>query len=138
MKKFFFIFLLASATLSVSSCNKDDAPNFHFVPLYIVSAELPEFFSLNQTYQIRVTYNRPDECTRFSGFDVSQKDISTRNVVVIGTKLYGQETCTQAIIKESNAFGFKVVHNETYVFRFWQGEDAEGNHEYFEVLVPVR
>lgn len=138
MKKFFFIFLFIGATLSVISCDKDDAPNFHFVPLRIVSAELPEFFTLNQTYSIRVTYNRPDACTSFGGFDVSQKDISTRNVVVIGTKRYDQEACTQVIIEESNIFNFKVVHNETYVFRFWQGEDAEGNHEYFEVLVPVR
>jgi len=138
MKKLFFLFLFASIMLSLSSCNKDDALNFHFVPLRIVSAELPEFFSLNQTYQIRVTYNKPDGCTSFGGFDVVSKDISTRNVVVIGTKIDDQDSCMQAIEEETNVFNFKVVHNQTYLFRFWQSEDADGNQEYFEVLVPVR
>lgn len=138
MKKVFLILLIVSATLTLGSCEKDDTPNFHFVPLSIVSAELPEFFSLDQTYQIRVTYNKPDGCTSFGGFDVTQKDVTTRNVVVIGTKRYDQEACTQAIEEETNTFNFKVINNETYVFRFWQGEDADGNQEYFEVLVPVR
>jgi hypothetical protein len=138
MKKVFFILLFTCVTLSLGSCEKDDAPNFHFVPLSIVSAELPEFFSLDQTYTIRVTFNRPDSCTNFSGFDVISKESAVRNVVVIGTNHYDQEGCTQALIEETNVFNFKVIHNETYTFRFWQGEDAEGNQEYFEVLVPVR
>ena len=138
MKKVFFILLIVGVTLSLSSCEKADEPNFHFVPLSIVSAELPEFFSLDQTYQIRVTYNKPDGCTSFGGFDVTPKDVTTRNVVVIGTKRYDQEACAQVIEEETNTFNFKVVNNENYLFRFWQSEDADGNQEYFEVLVPVR
>ncbi len=138
MKKFFFTFLIVTAILTTSSCSNDDEPNFHFVPLSIVSAELPEFFSLDQTYQIRVTYNKPDECTSFGGFDVTTKNVSTRNVVVIGTKHYDQEACAQTIVEETGTFNFKVIHTETYLFRFWQSEDADGNQEYFDVLVPVR
>ncbi|KAG1648994.1 hypothetical protein GQR58_029376 [Nymphon striatum] len=36
MKKVFFILLFTCVTLSLGSCEKDDAPNFHFVPLSIV------------------------------------------------------------------------------------------------------
>jgi len=126
------------AIFATSSCSKDDTPNFHFVPLRIVSAELPEFFSIDQTYQIRVTYSKPDACTSFGGFDVTPKGVSARNVVVIGTKHYDDEACAQTVVEETGTFNFRVAQTETYLFRFWQSEDADGNQEYFEVFVPVR
>jgi len=137
MKKSFFRILFAISLLIANSCSKDYEPNFHFVPLQIVSADLPEFFSLNQTYQIRVTYNKPDACTSFSGFDVTPKDVTTRNVVVIGTKRTDQETCDETPTESVATFGFVVQHFQTYIFRFWQGEDANGEQQYFEVEVPV-
>ena len=137
MKKFFYMFVALVITLTFSSCIKDDAPNFHFVALSIVSAELPETFSLNQTYSIKVTYNKPNKCTDFSGFDVTPKEITTRNVVVVGTKHTDQEACDQAIAEETKTFNFKVIHSQTYIFRFWQSEDSEGNQKYFEIEVPV-
>lgn len=137
MKKIFFRLLFFTTLLLVNSCTNDDAPNFHFVPLQIVSAELPEFFSLNQTYQIRVTYTKPDTCTSFSGFDVTPKDVTVRNVVVIGTTRTDQETCDETPIEGVATFGFVVNHFQTYVFRFWQGEDENGEQQYFEVEVPV-
>lgn len=137
MKKSFFRILFAAAVLLMNSCIEDDAPNFHFVPLQIVSADLPEFFTLNQTYQIRVTYNQPDACTSFSGFDVTPKDVTIRNVVVIGTKRTDQETCDETPTEGVATFGFEVQHFQTYVFRFWQGENANGEQQYFEVEVPV-
>lgn len=137
MKKRFFSFLVLTMILTFSSCKKDDAPNFHFVPLSIVSADLPEFFTLNQTYAIRVTYSKPDTCTSFAGFDVTPEELTTRNVVVIGTRHYDQETCAQTIEQGVSVFNFNVVHSQTYTFKFWQGEDEDGNQEYLEVEVPV-
>lgn len=137
MKKRFFIFSVLTMILTFNSCKKDDAPNFHFVPLSIVSADLPEFFTLNQTYAIRVVYNKPDACTSFGGFDVTPEELTTRNVVVIGTRHYDQEACTQTIEEGVSVFNFNVVHSQTYTFKFWQGEDADGNQEYLEVEVPV-
>ncbi len=137
MKKTFFRILFVMTMLLVNSCTNDDAPNFHFVPLQIVSADLPEFFSLNQTYQIRVTYRKPDSCTSFSGFDVTPKDVTVRNVVLIGTKRTDQETCNETSSEDVATFGFEVQHFQTYIFRFWQGEDANGEQQYFEVEVPV-
>lgn len=135
MKKFTFLILII--TLALSSCLKDDTPNFHFIPLSINSVELPESFSLNQTYQVKVTYTKPDGCSDFNGFEVTPNDTTTRTVVVIGTQLTDQEVCDQAIVEETNTFDFKVIHSQTYIFRFWQGEDVNGEPEYFEVEVPV-
>ena len=138
MKKSIFLSLVLAITLTLSSCVKDDEPNFHFVPLQIQSADLPDSFSLNETYQIDVTYTIPDGCTGFSGFDVtSGNDTTTRNVVVIGTTRTDQDACTQATQEATGTFNFRVVYSDTYLFRFWQGEDEEGNQQYLEIEVPV-
>lgn len=137
MKRLFLIFLTLGLFVSVNSCNKDEGPNFHFEPLRILSAELPESFEYNQTYQIIVTYALPDGCTAFSGFDVTKSDTTTRNVVVFGTVRTDQEACTQIVTEGQASFSFVCLYNEPYVFRFWQGEGIDGEGEYFEITVPV-
>ncbi len=137
MKMRFFTFLLLIAGLTINSCSNDSSPNFNFVPLRIISADLPETFILGQTYQIIVNYAKPDGCTSFSNFDVVEKDITIRNVVVFGTVRTDQEACAQAIVEERATFNFIVLHSETYLFRFWKGESANGEQEYIEVEVPV-
>ena len=137
MKRLSFIFLTLGLLVSVNSCNKDDGPNFHFEPLSILSAEVPESFELNQTYQITVSYTIPDGCTSFSHPDVTAADTTTRNVVVWGTVRTDQETCTQNVTEGQTSFNFICKYNEPYVFRFWQGASEDGEQEYFEVVVPV-
>lgn len=137
MKRFFYTFLLGTAILLIGSCSTENESNFSFVPLQIVSAELPESFDLDHTYRISVTYMKPDGCTSFAGFDIVDKEVTTRNVVVIGTTRTDQEACTQAIVEETRTFDFIVLYNHTYVFRFWKGENTNGEQEYFEVEVPV-
>jgi len=35
------------------------------------------------------------------------------------------------------SFDFKVIYTGTYVFKFWQGKDVNGNDLYYIVEVPV-
>lgn len=137
MKKSFFIFLFAAVSFIFSSCSLDDGGNFHFLPLQITSAELPETFTLNETYQIRVTYNQPDACTAFAGFEVVDKDTTVRNVVVVGTKRTDQEDCVEGVEEQTASFNFIVKYSQSYTFRFWQGEGEDGEQQYLEVEVPV-
>lgn len=140
MKKYLYKSFILVTLLILSSCIKDDEPNFQFVPLRIQSADLPDSFQLNQTYQIDVTYSVPNGCTDFYRFDVTSSDSSTRNrnVVVFGTMRIDEElSCTQAIQEQKSTFNFRVDYTETYVFRFWQSEDADGNQQYLEIEVPV-
>jgi len=137
MKKLFLICSLGIFMLMLSSCLKDDAPNFYYVPLQIESVDLPEFFNHDETYQISVTYEIPNGCAAFDRIDVTPHNQTTHNVVVFGTQHTDVDTCTEAIEQKSNTFEFKAVQYLSYTFRFWQGEDAEGNQEYFEVVVPV-
>lgn len=138
MKRFMRICLAVSILLSLFSCSlNDDGPNFHFKALQITDAELPESFSLNQTYQVTVTYIIPDGCTGFSGFEVADADTTVRNVVVFGMVRTDQEVCTAVATETQATFNFKCLYDETYTFRFWQGEGVDGEQEYFEVEVPV-
>ncbi|MEK6152782.1 hypothetical protein WIW50_05960 [Flavobacteriaceae bacterium 3-367] len=136
VKKIFFILFIALATLLFTSCDIDDGVSFNFVPLQIVSVEVPESFDLNRTHQIRVTYLRPNGCTSFQGFDISNPDTTVRNVVVIGA-VRADEACSQETAEVEVSFDFIALFTDTYLFRFWTGEDTDGESQYLEVEVPV-
>lgn len=129
--------LLCLVAFGLSSCKlEDDRVNFRFVPLQILSADVPEAFELNETYEIRVRYLRPSACVFFEGFDITKEGVTTRNVVAIGTDFY-EEVCTQAVEEQEASFNFICLYEDTYLFRFWTGEDENGNQQYLEVEVPV-
>ena len=136
MKRFALLFVLAASYLVLGSCSNDDTPNFHFEALKALRAEVPESFELNESYRISVTYERPDNCTFFEGFDVTKPDTTVRDVVVIGSVLTDRE-CTAQIEEVEVTFDFIVIHDQTYTFRFYEGKDENGEHEFFEIEVPV-
>lgn len=136
IKKIFFILFVAVAAFCHTSCDLDDGISFNFVPLQIVSVEVPDSFDLNRTHEIRVTYLRPNGCTSFQGFDISNPDTTVRNVVVIGA-VRAVEACTQETAEVEVSFNFVALFSDTYLFRFWTGEDADGESQYLEVEVPV-
>lgn len=137
MKRLIFIFVIITS-LFTSGCSLDDSEaNFHFSPLRIVSANLPESFQLNQTYDITVIYELPDDCTSFSGFDITQSDTTVRNVVVFGAVRTDTNECIEEVKVAQTSFRFNCQYTDTYMFRFWQGVDANGEQQYFEIEVPV-
>jgi hypothetical protein len=137
MNKPFVVLLLAAVIALFSSCDLEEEENFHFLPLQIVSAELPESFTLNEVYTIPVTYIQPDACTGFAGFEVNDQDTTVRNVFLIGTRRTDQDACTENIEEQIASFNFIVKYSETYTFRFWQNEDENGEQQYLEIVVPV-
>ncbi|WP_405384931.1 hypothetical protein [Maribacter sp. LLG6340-A2] len=133
-----FILLAALFALVSNGCSlDDDAPNFHFTALQIVDAELPESFDFNRTYEIKVDYVKPDGCTNYEGFDVVKDSLTVRSVVAIGSVRLDVDDCTQEAIEQTASFNFKVIYNEPYKFKFYTGDNSEGEAEYFEVVVPV-
>ena len=52
--------------LGLSACEiENDSIKYHFVPLQITSVDMPDTFTLNETYEINVTFIRPSNCTFF-------------------------------------------------------------------------
>lgn len=136
MKKFVVGLLVVFFGQLFSSCSLDDGVNFHYEPLQILSAELPESFDMNMVYEIKVTFLRPDDCTLFEGFNVFRTDTTTRKVVVIGAIL-DRESCTEVNQEVEETFRFEVRYSGTYTFMFWTGEDENGDAQYLEIEVPV-
>lgn len=135
MKKLIFIFIVA---LAFNSCSLGDDGNldFHLEYVPIENVTIPEEFQLGETYEINVSYFRPSTCYAFNDF-YYQVDLNERTVAVINT-VYENADCQpldEALAETS--FNFKATSNGTYVFKFWQGEDASGNDIYYIIEVPV-
>lgn len=133
-----YTLMVALFTLLLGACSiEEDEPNFYFTSLPIDSAELPESFNLNETYQINVMYSLPDGCTQYEGFDITREDTTIRNVVAVGVAMTDLVSCTQAVSQEEASFNFIVKYDQPYTFRFYQGENSDGEPEFLEVVVPV-
>ncbi len=131
------VLLVAFLSLILGSCSNDEGPNFHFTTLRIDAAELPESFELNQSYKVFIDYSLPDGCSFFEGFDITEEDITVRNIVAIGSIRTDVGACTTEVIEGQAFFNFTVIYNQPYIFKFYQGDDSEGLPEFLEVIVPV-
>ncbi|MFD0795919.1 hypothetical protein ACFQZJ_00490 [Maribacter chungangensis] len=136
-KKLMLLLFCTGVLLGGCSLDDDDVQNFHFATLRINSATLPDAFELNETYEVSVDYTLPNNCAFFEGFEVTQEDTTVRNVVAIGSVRTDQVGCSEESIEGQASFNFTVIHNQPYTFRFYQGENSEGEHEFLEVDVPV-
>ncbi|WP_090292497.1 hypothetical protein [Flagellimonas zhangzhouensis] len=139
MKKVFMsIMYVVAFSWFVSCSSDDDSPNFYFTTLDVIEADMPEFFELGKTYDIDVLFYRPNGCTYFEGFDVTKTTQTGRDVVVIGSVLTDQDVaCTEAIEEVTATLRFSVIYTDEYNFRFYAGDDANGNPQFIEYTVPV-
>lgn len=138
MKRVFTATLICVVTMWMGGCDIDNDQNFHFVTLRIVDADVPESFDQNEVYDITVTYERNNGCVFFEGFDVQDVDLTTRNIVAIGSELTNTDTaCTQAVEQVEANFTFRVLYTEPYLFRFYTGDDEDGNPQYLEYTIEV-
>lgn len=124
------------AILLFTSCSLDDTVEFRTETLPIVDVDIPQEFVLGQTYTIKVWYERPSTCHGFDGFYydsyLNERTIAVKNVVV---KRNDCQELTNQIVEAS--FDFYVTSNGSYIFKFWQGVDDNGDYIFYEVEVPV-
>ncbi|WP_299108078.1 hypothetical protein [uncultured Winogradskyella sp.] len=129
-----FVFIL-----TFSSCSLDDNPaeTFYLEVLPIESVEMPEYFVHGETYEILVTYTKPNSCYYFNDFIYEIED-QERTVAIVNTVYLNSTTsCDGEPEQVTVSFDFLVNGNETYVFKFYQGEDEDGTDQYYLVEVPV-
>lgn len=128
---------LSLALLLFTSCSvSDDHPNFSFEILPIESVDIPNEFVLGETYPITVSYFRPSTCNFFHEFYYS-KENNERTVAAIDI-VYEQSDCeTLENVLVESTFNFLVTSNGSYIFKFWQGEDTNGENQYLIIEVPV-
>lgn len=137
MKKFLAFAAVSALLVSLASCNNDDGgPTTEFNQLKITAADLPASFTLGALEEIPITYELPDDCTRFDSFQLLTPLDTVREVVVIGARR-DNGACNPTATEATETLIFQVLFDITYTFKFWQGDDAQGNPQYLEVNVPV-
>ncbi|MEP3837337.1 MAG: hypothetical protein ABJM36_06795 [Algibacter sp.] len=128
--------LCLTLLLCVSCSIDDDATSFSFEILPVESVDIPDEFELGEVYPITVTYLNPSSCHAFKEF-YYLKENNERTVAPI-TYVFDQNNCETFENQETEAtFNFKVTSNGSYIFKFWQGEDADGETQYLTIEVPV-
>lgn len=139
MKKLFSVLLLTIIGLfTFSSCELDDnSPNFHFELLPVDSVSVPESFVMGKTYKIKAYYKRPTDCYLSDGF-YYEKDLNTRTFA-LQSKVLDRGDCTPINDQtlEESSFNFFVNSNGSYKFKFYNGEDEDGNNTFLEYNIPV-
>jgi hypothetical protein len=133
MKKLLVICL----TLILASCSvDDDSVNYSFDILPVESVDIPDEFTLGETYPITVSYFKPSSCHAFKEF-YYLKDNNERIVAPINYVFEENDCETLDSELVENTFNFIVTSNGSYIFKFWQGEDANGEDLYLTIEVPV-
>ena len=128
----FCLTLILFASCSVD----DDSTSFSFEVLPIESVDIPDEFELGETYPITVSYLRPSTCHGFKEF-YYLKENNERTVAPI-TYVFDNNDCQSLEDKLVEAtFNFIVTSNGSYIFKFWRGEDTDGETQYLTIEVPV-
>ncbi|MFD1161648.1 MULTISPECIES: hypothetical protein [Hwangdonia] len=124
------LFLFASCSLD------DDSQNYSFEILPIESVDIPDEFTLGETYPITVSYFKPSTCHSFKEFyylrENNERTVAAINYVFNNNSC---DTLTDELVEAT--FNFIVTSNGSYIFKFWQGEDASGEDQYLIIEVPV-
>jgi len=140
MKKLKYLLILTVAlALTVTSCSNDDDNNYHDYHLEyigVVSADLPDEFIYGQTYRINVTIELPNSCYYFyNQYDYFYE--GTSRLIYPIAHIDDNVPCTPNITETTFSIPVQVLQNETYIFKFYQGKDTDGQDMFLTIEVPV-
>tara|TARA_R110002050_G_scaffold293182_1_gene449393 strand:- start:64733 stop:65140 length:408 start_codon:yes stop_codon:yes gene_type:complete len=129
--------LVLCLTLVLASCSVDnDGANYSFEVLPVESVDIPDAFELGETYPITVSYFRPSTCHSFKEFYYF-KENNIRTVAPINFVFEDNNCNDLEDVLVDETFNFIVTSNGSYIFKFWQGEDTNGEDQYLTIEVPV-
>lgn len=134
MKKFLILIVIVITTLTSCSLDENTA-NFYTEFMPIINVEIPSEFIHGETHDVLVSYNSPNTCYVFNNI-AYQTNLNESTIAVVNT-VYTNRNCED--LNEEIEVSFSVFVNslDTYVFKFYQGEDEEGLDQYLIIEVPV-
>lgn len=133
MKK---LIALSFILLLFTACSVDDNSNYSFEVLPVESVTIPDAFTLGETYPITISYFRPSTCHSFRELYYT-KDDNQRTVAPITIAIEDKNCQTLEDELTETTFNFVVTSKGSYIFKFWQGEDENGEDQYLTIEVPV-
>lgn len=131
------IISLIALVFIFNSCTVDEGNDFLFELLPVESVDIPTEFTMGQTYQIKMYYRRPTTCHSFNTI-YYDKDLNVRTIAIESAVRQASncETLTENNLTECS-FNFLVTGNGSYIFKFYQGQDEQGNNIFLQYEVPV-
>lgn len=133
MKKLVVLFL----TFIVFACSTDDDfETTYFELLPIEEAVVPTEFERGEVYDILVKYLRPTSCHAYNDIYFVREG-NERHIAVMATVFEGSFDCVELDDLLDATFKFRAGDEDSYVFKFWQGEDDNGDDQYLIIEVPV-
>jgi hypothetical protein len=134
--KFMSIFIML---VIFSGCNDDDQNNYHDYHLEyigVIDAEVPDKFNYGSTYRIDVTIELPNSCYYYYDQYEYFYEGTSRLIYPIAHVDDGV-ACTPDIRTTTFSIPVQVLQSEPYIFKFYQGEDADGQDIFLTIEVPV-
>ncbi|MFY7811049.1 MAG: hypothetical protein ACOVQ2_04890 [Flavobacterium sp.] len=138
MKK---IILLSVFIFSILSCTPDDKGyNYRYEVLKVESFEVPTEFISGNTYQIKIKYKRPTSCHYFNNIYFNREGNIRK--IAVECLIEERENCIQLFDNNPEIeyiFNFDVIQaaGSDYLFKFYKGKNAAGEHIFDEVTIPV-
>lgn len=134
MKK--IVLFLALITTVLGCSLDDDNTRYTYEVLPIDSYTVPASFTLGQTYEIKLKYQKPTECHMFQGI-YYDKNLNTRTIA-IQTAVKTNQVCTAVVPPLSEvSFNFIVTNTGSYIFKFYKGKNSAGEDIFEDVEIPV-
>ena len=135
MKKIVLLLLFIAALTGCSLDNENqNTYDYHVLP--VDSYTLPESFTLGNTYEIKLKYQKPTACHIYQGI-YYDKNLNVRTIA-IQTAVKTNEICQESLPPLSEvSFKFYVTNTGSYIFKFYKGVDDSGKDVFEEVEVPV-
>ncbi|WP_298531916.1 hypothetical protein [uncultured Algibacter sp.] len=136
MKQLISLFIIS---LIIFGCSTDDDNNdhaYHLEYVNVISAELPDEFVHGNTYRINITIELPNSCYYYyNQYDYFYEGTS-RIIYPIG-HVDDNVPCTLNIRETTFSIPVQALQSEPYIFKFYQGEDADGQDVFLTIEVPV-
>ncbi|MGB5171039.1 hypothetical protein [Eudoraea sp.] len=126
-----FVFLLFG-------CSNDDNNyhEYHLEYAAVISADLPDEFIQGRTYRINVTIELPNSCYYYyDQYDYFYE--GTSRLIYPVVHVDDDVPCTLNITETTFSIPVQALQSEPYIFKFYQGEDAEGQDMFLTIEVPV-
>jgi hypothetical protein len=135
MKNYF----LALVTLFfITSCDIDDSNlQYRLVHVPVNEVIILDEFYLGETYNIKFNYLRPSACHFYDGTYV-ERDDNVMTLAIQNYEIIGGGACNQLPNEEVEVnFNFYVENPGSYIFKFWQGKDTNGEDLFLIYEIPV-
>lgn len=130
MKKWIF---LLSLFFALNSCSTEGDSSGTVFVLPITEVIMPTEYALGEVSKIKIKYKRPTDCHIFNGFYTNYESSNLYDkIVAIQTVKLNNSTCNPD--DEDNLFevdlDFKPTNTGVYTFRFWLGQNVNGENQY--------